>query len=117
MFGLAERLEEIWLPDCDTPILLDHHTPALHLIQRIRDEAHRFAITHHRSLRGKAAIHSSLEDIPGIGPKRRKALLTKLGSLKAIKEATEEQLLAVPGMNKAAAQAVLKWAEHTKQST
>lgn len=111
MFGLAKKQEEIFLPDREEPILLDHHTPELHLIQRVRDEAHRFCITHHRGLRGKASIHSQLEDIPGIGPKRRKALLTKLGSLKAIREATEEQLLAVPGMTKSAAAAVLKWAE------
>ncbi len=114
MFGLAKKQEEIFLPDRDEPILLDHHTPELHLIQRVRDEAHRFCITHHRGLRGKASIHSQLEDIPGIGPKRRKALLTKLGSLKAIREATEEQLLAVPGMTKAAATAILKWAESKK---
>jgi len=113
MFGLAKKQEEIFLPDREEPILLDHHTPELHLIQRVRDEAHRFCITHHRGLRGKASIHSQLEDIPGIGPKRRKALLTKLGSLKAIREATEEQLLAVPGMTKAAADAVLKWAAAT----
>ena len=115
MFGLAKKQEEIFLPDREEPILLDHHTPELHLIQRIRDEAHRFCITHHRGLRGKASIHSQLEDIPGIGPKRRKALLTKLGSLKAIREATEEQLLAVPGMNKAAVQAVLRWASQPPQ--
>ena len=115
MFGLAKKQEEIFLPDREEPILLDHHTPELHLIQRIRDEAHRFCITHHRGLRGKASIHSQLEDIPGIGPKRRKALLTKLGSLKAIKEATAEQLLAVPGMTKAATEAVLKWAEAAKK--
>ena len=115
MFGLAKKQEEIFLPDREEPILLDHHTPELHLIQRIRDEAHRFCITHHRGLRGKASIHSQLEDIPGIGPKRRKALLTKLGSLKAIREATEEQLLAVPGMTKAATEAVLKWAEAAKK--
>ncbi len=115
MFGLAKKQEEIFLPDREEPILLDHHTPELHLIQRVRDEAHRFCITHHRGLRGKASIHSQLEDIPGIGPKRRKALLTKLGSLKAIREATEEQLLAVPGMTKSAAEAVLKWAESTKK--
>ncbi|MBR3763575.1 MAG: excinuclease ABC subunit UvrC [Clostridia bacterium] len=113
MFGLAKKQEEIFLPDREEPILLDHHTPELHLIQRVRDEAHRFCITHHRGLRGKASIHSQLEDIPGIGPKRRKALLTKLGSMKAIREATEEQLLAVPGMTKAAAEAVMKWAEST----
>ena len=111
MFGLAKKQEEIFLPDREDPICLDHHTPELHLIQRVRDEAHRFCITHHRGLRGKASIHSQLEDIPGIGPKRRKALLTKLGSMKAIREATEEELLKVPGMNQAAAKAVRKWAE------
>ncbi len=110
MFGLAKKQEEIFLPDREEPILLDHHTPELHLIQRIRDEAHRFGITHHRALRGKASIHSQLEDIPGIGPKRRKALLTRLGSLKAIREASREDLLAVPGMTATAADAVLAWA-------
>ena len=106
MFGLAERLEEIWLPNCDTPVVLDHHTPALHLVQRIRDEAHRFAITHHRSLRGKASVHSSLEDIPGIGPARRRALLSHFGSIKAIREADEAQLAAVKGMNAPAAHTI-----------
>ncbi len=115
MFGLAERFEEIWLPGADTPICLDHHTPELHLLQRIRDEAHRFAITHHRALRGKASVHSQLEDIPGIGPKRRKMLLTRFGSLKAIREATEEELLATPGMSKPAAEAVLAWARTKKK--
>ena len=103
MFGLAERLEEIWLPGCDTPVVLDHHTPALHLVQRIRDEAHRFAITHHRNLRGKASVHSSLEDIEGIGPARRRALLAHFGSIKALKEAAEEEIAAVKGMSKTAA--------------
>ena len=110
MFGLAKKQEEIFLPDREEPILLDHHTPELHLIQRVRDEAHRFGITHHRALRGKASIHSQLEDIPGVGPKRRKALLNRLGSLKAIREASLEELLAVPGMSKPAAEAVLAWA-------
>ena len=110
MFGLAERNEQIFLPDSDIPILLDHHTPELHLIQRIRDEAHRFAITHHRALRGKAAVHSQLEDIPGIGPKRRKALLTRFGSLKAIRQASLEELTSTPGISKPAAEAILAWA-------
>jgi len=110
MFGLAERLEEIWLPDAEEPILLDHHTPELQLIQRVRNEAHRFGIIHHRTLRGKASIHSRLEDIPGIGPARRKALLKAFGSVKAIREADEDALACVPGMNRAAAQAVKTWA-------
>ena len=111
MFGLAKREEEIFLPDREEPIRLDHHTPELHLVQRVRDEAHRFGITHHRALRGKAFIHSQLEDIPGVGPKRRKALLSRFGSLKALRQATEEELLAVPGMTRPAAQAVLAWAQ------
>ena len=107
MFGLAEKREEIWLPEAEEPILLDHRTPELQLVQRVRDEAHRFGIIHHRTLRGKASIHSQLEDIPGIGPARRKALLKAFGSLKAIRQATREELLAVKGMNAAAADAVL----------
>ncbi len=107
MFGLAEKREEIWLPDAQEPILLDHRTPELQLVQRVRDEAHRFGIIHHRTLRGKASIHSQLEDIPGIGPARRKALLKAFGSLKAIRQASREELLAVKGMNAAAADAVL----------
>lgn len=111
MFGLAKREEEIFLPDREEPICLDHHTPELHLVQRVRDEAHRFGITHHRALRGKAFVRSQLEDIPGVGPKRRKALLNRFGSLKAIREASEAELLAVPGMTKPAVQAVLAWAQ------
>ena len=111
MFGLAERLEEIWLPDAEEPILLDHRTPELQLVQRVRNEAHRFGIIHHRALRGKASIHSQLEDILGVGPARRKALLKAFGSLKAIKAADLETLAGVPGMNRAAAEAVRAWAE------
>lgn len=111
MFGLAKKQEEIYLPDREEPICLDHHTPELHLVQRIRDEAHRFGITHHRALRGKASIHSQLEDIPGIGPKRRKALLSHFGSLKAIRAASLEELVSAPGMSKPAAEAVWAWAQ------
>jgi excinuclease ABC subunit C len=110
MFGLAEREEEIWLPEAAEPIVLDHRTPELQLVQRVRNEAHRFGIIHHRTLRGKASIHSQLEDIPGVGPARRKALLKAFGSLKAIRAADEESLAAVPGMNRAAAEAVRAWA-------
>jgi excinuclease ABC subunit C len=114
MFGLAKRLEEIYLPDRELPILLDRRSPALHLIQRIRDEAHRFAITHHRNLRGKENIHSQIEDIPGIGPLRRKALLKQFHSLQAVRNASLEELLSTPGMNRPAAEAVIKWAEEKK---
>ena len=108
MFGLAERLEEIWLPGHEKSILLDRRSPALHLIQAIRDEAHRFAITYHRSLRGKAQTHSSLEDIPGIGPARRRALLQYFGSIKRMREADIDALLRVDGMTRPAAEAVYK---------
>ena len=111
MFGLAERLEEIWLPEAEEPILLDHRTPELQLVQRVRNEAHRFGIIHHRTLRGKASIHSQLEDIPGVGPARRKALLKAFGSLKAIRGAGVEELASVPGMNRAAAESVHAWAQ------
>ena len=111
MFGLAEKHEEIWLPDAEEPILLDHRTPELQLVQRVRDEAHRFGIIHHRALRGKASIHSQLEDIPGVGPARRKALLKAFGSLKAIREADMDTLMQVKGMNRTAAGAVRAWAE------
>jgi len=115
MFGLAKKQEEIWLPDSEEPILLDHATPELQLIQRVRDESHRCAITHHRAVRGKRFTQSTLEEIPGIGPARRKALLRHFQSLKAIRAATLEELLAVDGMTKTAAEAVLAWAEKSRK--
>ena len=106
IFGLAEKEEEIWLPEAEEPIRLDHHTPELQLVQRIRNEAHRFGIIHHRVLRAKAFTHSQLEDIPGIGPARRKALLKAFGSLKALREAPVEDIAAVKGMTRQTAEAV-----------
>ena len=110
IFGLAKRLEEIFLPHQEQSILLDRKSPALHLIQRIRDEAHRFGITHHRSLRQKAGMHSSLEDIPGIGKTRRRALLTHFKSIRAIAEATPEALCQAEGIGPA--QARIIWAHY-----
>lgn len=106
IFGLAKRLEEIFLPDQEESILLDRKSPALHLIQRIRDEAHRFGITHHRSLRQKAGMHSSLEDIPGIGPARRRALLAHFKSIANIAAALPEKLCEVDGIGPAQAEAI-----------
>ena len=106
MFGLAEKEEAIWLADREEPILLDHHTPELQLVQRIRNEAHRFGIIHHRTLRQKTFLHSKLEEIPGIGPARRKALLKEFGSLKGIREAAVEDIAKVKGMTRATAEAV-----------
>ncbi len=112
IFGLAKRLEEIFLPHQEESILLDRKSPALHLIQRIRDEAHRFGITHHRKLRQKAGMHSSLEDIPGIGATRRRALLTHFKSIANIAQATPDDLCQVDGIGKAQARVI--WAHYHK---
>ena len=102
--GLAKREEEIFLPYQSTSILLDRDSAALHLIQRIRDEAHRFAITFHRKLRGKRNLVSVLDHVEGIGPKRRQALWKAFKTLDAMKAASVEELAAVEGMNSTAAQ-------------
>ena len=102
--GLAKREEEIFLPHQSTSILLDRDSAALHLIQRIRDEAHRFAITFHRKLRGKRNLVSVLDHVEGIGPKRRQALWKAFKTLDAMKAASVEELAAVEGMNSTAAQ-------------
>ncbi len=98
--------EKIYLPNVKDPILLRSNSPVLFLIQRLRDEAHRFAITFHKSLRKKAVFRSALDFLPGIGPKRKKQLLKHFGSLKRIKEASIDELAAVPGMTRPAAQTV-----------
>jgi len=97
--GLAKQNEELFAPGKPDPILLPSHSQALYLVQRVRDEAHRFAITAHRVRRNKAGVASVLDSIPGIGPSRRKALLTHFGGIDAIREATLEELRAVKGMN------------------
>lgn len=102
--GLAKREEEIFLPHQSTSILLDRDSAALHLIQRIRDEAHRFAITYHRKLRGKRNLVSVLDHVEGIGPKRRQELWKAFKTLAAMKAASVEELAAVESMNMAAAQ-------------
>lgn len=109
MLGLAKRLEEIFLPMQEDPIVLDKHDPALHVLQRIRDEAHRFAITYHKSLRKKRYLTSQLEDIEGIGKKRAQALLKNFRSIDHIKNATLEELIQAEGMNKVSAEAVYNY--------
>ena len=105
--GLAKREEEIFKPGIQQAFWLKRGSPGLHLVQRVRDEAHRFAITYHRNLRRKGQTRSKLDDVPGIGPTRRKALLTYFGGdLDRIREATTDELMAVPGMNRKSAQAV-----------
>jgi excinuclease ABC subunit C len=104
--GLAKRHEEIFVPGEEEPIVLPRGSEALFLVQRIRDEAHRFAITYHRQVRGKSATQSALDTIPGIGPKRKKALLRKFGSVKAIREAPVEEIAATVGFTRALADKV-----------
>ncbi len=106
VIGLAEKLEEIYLPHSSMPLILDRSAPSLQILQAIRDEAHRFAITFHRSLRGKHSLISQLDNIPHIGSTRKKALLRKFSTVSKIKEATLEELESVEGMNKPSAQAV-----------
>jgi excinuclease ABC subunit C len=105
--GLAKRFEELYVKDVSEPIVLDRTSQALYLVQRIRDEAHRFAITYHRGVRSKAGIQSALDSIQGIGPKRKKALLRKFGSVKGIREAGLEEVAATPGFTRALAEKVL----------
>ena len=106
VIGLAETNEWIYLPDDPQPIALQRNSAALHLLERIRDEAHRFAITYHRSLRQKSALFSVLDQISGIGERRKRALFDAFVTLDAMKAATIEQLAAVPAMNHTAAEAV-----------
>jgi len=101
--GLAKEREELVLPDRAEPVLLPTTSQALYLVQRIRDEAHRFAITYHRDLRRKAAVRSKFDDLPGIGPRRRAALLRVFGSIKRVRDAPVEQIAAVPGIGQALA--------------
>ena len=104
--GLAKRFEELYVVDMSEPIVLPRTSQALYLVQRIRDEAHRFAITYHRNLRGKSSVKSALDTIPGVGPKRKKALLRKFGSIKAIREADLADIAATPGFTTALAEKV-----------
>jgi excinuclease ABC subunit C len=96
--SLAKRIEELFLPGRRSPLVLDHSTPALQLLQRVRDEAHRFAVTHHRTRRDKAMTSSLLDELPGVGPARKRALLTHFGSPEAVVSASSEELQAVPGL-------------------
>ncbi|GAA4032219.1 excinuclease ABC subunit UvrC [Arthrobacter methylotrophus] len=105
--GLAKRLEEVWLPDSDFPVILPRTSQGLYLLQRIRDEAHRFAITFHRQKRGKAMTVSALDGVPGLGEAKRKALVAQFGSLRKIKAATAIELTAAKGIGPALAEAVV----------
>jgi excinuclease ABC subunit C len=105
--GLAKRLEEVWLPDEEDPVILPRTSEGLYLLQRVRDEAHRFAITHHRGRRSKSMTRSALDEVPGLGEVRRKALLKRFGSLKRLRAASVEDVVEVPGFGPRLAQAVV----------
>ncbi|MFG1719319.1 excinuclease ABC subunit UvrC [Micromonospora chalcea] len=105
--GLAKRLEEVWLPDDEFPVILPRTSEALYLLQRVRDEAHRFAITFHRQRRSKRMTESALDNVPGLGEVRRKALLRHFGSLKRLSTATVEEITEVPGVGRRTAEAIL----------
>jgi excinuclease ABC subunit C len=105
--GLAKRLEEVWLPDSDFPVILPRTSQGLYLLQRIRDEAHRFAITFHRQKRGKAMTVSALDGVPGLGESKRKALLAHFGSIKGVKAASATELSAAKGIGPALAGAIV----------
>jgi excinuclease ABC subunit C len=107
VIGLAKRLEEVWLPGEEFPVIFPRSSEALFLLQRIRDEAHRFAISYHRSKRSKRMTASALDTVPGLGQARRTALVTHFGSLARLKQATVEQVTEVPGIGVATARAVL----------
>jgi excinuclease ABC subunit C len=104
--GLAKQNEELFVPEREHSILLPRHSQALYLIQRIRDEAHRFAITSHRQLRTKKGLASRLDVIPGIGPARRKALLQRFGSVESIQAAPIGELTQVNGITESLAQVI-----------
>ena len=106
MVSLAKENEEVFIPGDPQPVYIAKDSPALHILQRARDEAHRFAISYHRRLRRKEVITSALDNIPGIGPRRKKALLKKFGSIEAIKEASSEELSQTEGITLALAQKV-----------
>jgi excinuclease ABC subunit C len=105
--GLAKRLEEVWLPGDDHPVVLPRTSEGLYLLQRVRDEAHRFAITYHRQKRSRSMTVSALDGVPGLGETRRKALLRHFGSLRNLRSATAEEVAEVPGIGPRTAQAVV----------
>ena len=105
--GLAKRLEEVWVPHDVDPVIMPRTSEGLYLLQRVRDEAHRFAIAHHRQRRAKAMTGSALDDVPGLGPGRRRALMSTFGSVKKIRAATPEQVAEVPGIGLATAQSIV----------
>jgi excinuclease ABC subunit C len=105
--GLAKRLEEVWVPDEEDPVIFSRTSEGLYLLQRLRDEAHRFAITHHRNRRSKSMVESVLDEVPGLGEVRRKTLLRHFGSLKKLRQATIDEVAELPGFGRRTAESVV----------
>jgi excinuclease ABC subunit C len=108
VIGLAKRLEEVWVPSEPDPVIMPRNSEGLYLLQRVRDEAHRFAITYHRSKRSKRMTASALDTVRGLGEHRRKALVSHFGSVARLRQASVEEITSVPGIGVATAKAVLE---------
>jgi excinuclease ABC subunit C len=107
--GLAKQNEELFVQDLAEPIVLPRTSQALYLVQRLRDEAHRFAITYHRKVRAKSGMESALDSVPGVGPKRKRALLRKFGSLRGVREASVEDIASTIGFTRSLAEKVKQY--------
>lgn len=107
MCGLAKRLEEVWVPDEDDPVILPRTSEGLYLLQRVRDEAHRFAITYQRTKRAKRFRAGPLDEVPGLGDARKQALIKHFGSVKRLRSATIDQICEVPGIGRKTAETIV----------
>jgi excinuclease ABC subunit C len=114
--GLAKRLEEVWIPEQSDPIILPRTSEGLYLLQRIRDEAHRFAISFHRSRRSKVMLESILDEIEQLGPSRRNALLERFGSVAALKKASVQEIAMTPGIGEKIAEVVFDFLAQSSTS-
>jgi excinuclease ABC subunit C len=106
LVGIAKEREELFLPGRSVPVVLPPNSQALYLVQRLRDEAHRFAIAYHRKLRAKAQTRSIFDDLPGIGPARKRALLRVFGSARQVRDATVDEIASVPGISRSLAERI-----------
>ncbi|MEJ7706022.1 MAG: excinuclease ABC subunit UvrC [Nocardioidaceae bacterium] len=116
VIGLAKRLEEVWRPGLDDPVILARTSESLYLLQRVRDEAHRFAITHHRNRRSKTMVESVLDEVPGLGEVRRRVLLRHFGSLKKLRAASVDEIAALPGFGPRTAESICAALAATQQA-